>query len=646
MSDLPLSIQSFTSLKCLDISHNKLNKKTLPAFLASLTSLENLVADGCDLFSLHHPLSTLSSLRTLSVQNNQLKTLPSWFSQLESLRDLRLDGNPLYGIFADLAKPLLRGSLSSRSRVSSVTSLTQSMFQPQSSQPPSTQGSPLLSASILPLSESSSPSPFFASPQPSPMEEPSLSASLRERVHSTTASPALHASTNQGFFHGQPSSSSQAGLRKMRSSSDVKGTSAAHAGLQVNTKAFRNSAYADLPSPIRPTVTREDSAPAAPQTAPTTTTATSRPLSPPVAPPAASASTPRSPPPPAQPAAVKKKSSFFKKMGSFGRSRKNSSKSNQRPDVGSMAFSDDTPPPLPDKPEVSASITPSPPASAPPTRAEPPALSRPQSASSMGSSQTQMRLEQTPPAHVRNGIVALSEEDSEAEEIFDQSFGQASLVMSPEQQRVAGLQALMAYLRDLDDLMPRDTLPLHPAEGRPAMSRRNTCSRTSAQDQSEADRCKSPDPDQSLDSPLSMGSGKLKVDLAKRESVLNEIVATERSYVAGLQELVDIYVLPSGQAIKSATSNGKESIIPTGERKAVFSNIENLLQFHKSAFLPDLEAALAPLRSMRQSLASVPEAFGALLTSVAEELARVFVRHGAFLKMYHMFVRTVPQCTD
>lgn len=225
---------------------------------------------------------------------------------------------------------------------------------------------------------------------------------------------------------------------------------------------------------------------------------------------------------------------------------------------------------------------------------------------------------------MRSGTVAVNDDDSEAEEIFDQSFNNISQGPSSEQERASALQALQAYLGDLDDLMPRDALPLHSG----SLSRSNTHFPGSPLMTPESP---SPANTQPSAKPL-----KLKVDLAKRESVINEIVATERSYVTGLKELVDIYVVPSAQPVKSGSSVSKESIIPLAERKSVFSNIENLLEFHKSAFLPDLEKAIAPLKGQRRSNPPDSVENHELLTSVAEALARVFVRHGAFLKMYHM----------
>lgn len=253
-----------------------------------------------------------------------------------------------------------------------------------------------------------------------------------------------------------------------------------------------------------------------------------------------------------------------------------------------------------------------------------------------------------PPVPSSGAVVALNEGDSDAEEIFDDSLASSKVESAREGQHGAGLQALLAYLKDLDDLAPRSGGPLGPALARPGGFRREKTPRSfvsSAHEGYQADTDTTKATQASFDSPADspqLPIFKLKEDLAKRESVLNEIVATERSYVMGLQELVEVYVKPSSRPAKPTSSgvgssSSRDTIIPTAERKAVFSNVENLLQFHESAFLPDLESVLARLSgNQRESDASGTEQHSALLTSTAEEIAKVFVRHGAFLRMYHM----------
>lgn len=137
---------------------------------------------------------------------------------------------------------------------------------------------------------------------------------------------------------------------------------------------------------------------------------------------------------------------------------------------------------------------------------------------------------------------------------------------------------------------------------------------------------------------------KLKDDSAKREMVVKEIVDTEKSYLKGLQELCDIYIV-AGSAPVSSNSGRKDTVLPGAERRAVFGNVvssldafrvspanltlddeqEAIRDFHEKIFLPDL------LEAVQSSPA--PSLPAADTSAVACDVARVFVRHAAFLKL-------------
>ncbi|KAJ6601233.1 hypothetical protein DFH09DRAFT_900867, partial [Mycena vulgaris] len=96
----------------------------------------------------------------------------------------------------------------------------------------------------------------------------------------------------------------------------------------------------------------------------------------------------------------------------------------------------------------------------------------------------------------------------------------------------------------------------------------------------------------------SSGSGderKFKDDKGKRAGVVREIVVTERTYVKGLQELVDIYIKPGAAPVNVLGGSTKDTVVPVSERKIVFGGIDALFSFHKDNFLPALEIAAAPL---------------------------------------------------
>jgi hypothetical protein len=110
--------------------------------------------------------------------------------------------------------------------------------------------------------------------------------------------------------------------------------------------------------------------------------------------------------------------------------------------------------------------------------------------------------------------------------------------------------------------------------------------------------------------------------------------------VKGLQELVDIYIKPSGAHVNliSGVGSGKETIIPAAERKIVFGGIEALFSFHKESFLPSLEQSAAPL--LQQSPAGEElDPDGKLSVDVATAVAGCFLRYAAFMRMYSTYIK-------
>ncbi|KAI0078939.1 hypothetical protein K474DRAFT_786929 [Panus rudis PR-1116 ss-1] len=136
----------------------------------------------------------------------------------------------------------------------------------------------------------------------------------------------------------------------------------------------------------------------------------------------------------------------------------------------------------------------------------------------------------------------------------------------------------------------------------------------------------------------STGSGseerKFKDDKAKRARIIREIVETERTYVKGMQELVDIYIKP---AAAPAGVTNKDTVVPAAERKIVFNGLEALFSFHKESFLPALERASLPVMRPAAELAAADED-GNLSLKVARDVAQTFVSHAAFMKMYSTYI--------
>ncbi|KAF8917932.1 hypothetical protein CPB85DRAFT_1284072 [Mucidula mucida] len=78
-------------------------------------------------------------------------------------------------------------------------------------------------------------------------------------------------------------------------------------------------------------------------------------------------------------------------------------------------------------------------------------------------------------------------------------------------------------------------------------------------------------------------------DSSALTSVINELVATERSYVKRLQILKNDYADP----LRNFSRSRSTAILPSYEAKTMFGNVDNLLPVNE-AFLTDLEKMMAP----------------------------------------------------
>jgi RhoGEF domain len=116
--------------------------------------------------------------------------------------------------------------------------------------------------------------------------------------------------------------------------------------------------------------------------------------------------------------------------------------------------------------------------------------------------------------------------------------------------------------------------------------------------------------------------------------------STERTYVKGLQELIDIYIKPASAPVilLGGVSSTKETVIPASERKIVFSGLDSLFSFHKDIFLPALELAANPVLRP-QAKQSEQEMEGVLSANAARGIARTFVSHAAFMRMYSTYIK-------
>lgn len=120
---------------------------------------------------------------------------------------------------------------------------------------------------------------------------------------------------------------------------------------------------------------------------------------------------------------------------------------------------------------------------------------------------------------------------------------------------------------------------------------------------------------------------------------MGNLSRTERTYVAGLQELVDIYIKPSAVQVNllSGVGSSKDTVVPSSERKIVFGGVDALFSFHKNNFLPALEGAAAPL--MDPSMGPAADVDGQLSIDVAKAVGNMFVKHAAFMRMYSSYIK-------
>ncbi|KAJ1721334.1 hypothetical protein LPJ53_004135 [Coemansia erecta] len=72
---------------------------------------------------------------------------------------------------------------------------------------------------------------------------------------------------------------------------------------------------------------------------------------------------------------------------------------------------------------------------------------------------------------------------------------------------------------------------------------------------------------------------------AKRANIIQELIATERSYVEKLRALIDIYAVP----LRSAARSANNTLIPAYDAHVIFGNIERVTEVNER-FLGDLEA--------------------------------------------------------
>ncbi|KAI0348600.1 hypothetical protein BDW22DRAFT_1320258 [Trametopsis cervina] len=275
-----------------------------------------------------------------------------------------------------------------------------------------------------------------------------------------------------------------------------------------------------------------------------------------------------------------------------------------------------------------------------------------------------------PAVQVTNGLDGLDEGGrSTPSPVPDLEYQQRREEEKAKESRIRALRSVMAYLKDMHDLglNQSNAVSVYGALGdspQGTRSRRPTVvemgrvvsegslSSISTSSVSDVSQLRSIESRMGLRSGTttqtnsvattdSNGSGgaeerKWKDDKLKRQRVVREIVETERTYVKGMQELVDIYIRPAAAPVNVLSGVG-QAAVPAAERKVVFSGLEALFQMHKESFLPSLERVAAQLMGPPADLDLI-DADGQTSLSVARQVAHTFVSHAAFMKMYSTYI--------
>ena len=90
----------------------------------------------------------------------------------------------------------------------------------------------------------------------------------------------------------------------------------------------------------------------------------------------------------------------------------------------------------------------------------------------------------------------------------------------------------------------------------------------------------------------------------------------------------------------SGVGSSKDTVVPASERKIVFNGLDALFSFHKESFLPALEVAAGPVMASASALQEV-DADGQLSLKVVKDVAGMFIKHAAFMKMYSSYIKWV-----
>lgn len=195
---------------------------------------------------------------------------------------------------------------------------------------------------------------------------------------------------------------------------------------------------------------------------------------------------------------------------------------------------------------------------------------------------------------------------------------------------------LRAYLRDMDDVLPER----HREVPQTALSVADSCgfgspimSSGDASDSTPSGTLGDVSSRHSiLEDAGDSNKTCVKENAVKRYCVLREIVETERTYVSGLSELMDIYLKRARQPMDGVSD---ERVMSVEKERIIFGHIEVIIQFHQGVFLPELERKTAALLKISE----LDEEQHAMLSAhIAVDVANVFSEYATYFKMYTNYV--------
>jgi hypothetical protein len=656
LTTLPTALRHCTSLEELNVSHNPLLQ--LPPLLGECTSLRVVVADGCLLSNLPVELAQTRSLHTLCVRGNRLVTLPPWLCLLAHLETLRIDNNPFAAQWQPIVAPILASTLrgGGHSRSSSAASnyarpgTTQSNYRPTTpgfnsamsslNASQSSVGGPSSSADSLGLGlQNGRPSQSLrtsnrAPKQESPMRAPNRSIS-NPNPHSEILSERTPAPSNRRVF------------------------SAAHYTDESEAEGNEKNSKWGFLRKVSLSRLRTEKERSAQLSASAAANISSMPSGPVISAPTLIGGPPKRPPLnanhwstnmiPTRPRGASQSSMDLAVAASSSMSVPKLPVNAYGPAPGGGARN---------KRRSFLPIDPSPPSLN---------VAIPSTSPFMAPQATLADAEQ-PHTLGEDAMETLGDDDGLSmghhTTSTHQSYARSvdNLSINENDGRYSrGLESIKSYLRDLYDLslppgepygafeviqsqastVGSDTLSPMGDHAKLRDSVAESTTTTSARHLTISSAI----PSRSV-SMVSVGSERhsaysstggldpevqkrYKDDPSKRARVLREIYETEKTYVRGLDELVQIYVRPASLA--AGNSKG-ETVIPMAERKVVFGGVESILIFHRDNFLPAIERAIKPL------LQDGDDPSGAVSALAAHKVGEEFRNYIAYMKQYSTYI--------